>query len=231
MYTLPHPSILARATRRLAPLAAVLALGTLPLQAQQQEPATPAEEPSSYDTLFEQSDPGNVVQKARMHHLAAVRQVRQAEKLATKAAREADPEKRAGLETKETEAYEAAAAELVQAVNVSPRSLDSYSLLGEVLRRLKKPEEALKVHVAALKAAPDDDENFAGWAETILDLDMLGDATTAHDKLVETNPKRAAILMTAMKAWLEEHRADPDGLAPEHIDRMAQWIAAHEPGA
>lgn len=231
MRTLPHPSSLARPATLIAALAATLALGALPLAAQQQEPATPAEEPSSYDTLFEQSDPGNVVQKARMYHMAALRRIKQAEKLAAKAAREADPEARAALAKKETGAYEKAAGDLVQAIDLSARSRESYTLLGSVLRRLGRPEEALQVHVAALKVDPADDENFQGWAETILALNMLGDATMAYEKLVETNPERAAILRTAMEGWLEARRVDPAGLAPEHVERMAQWLAAHPPGA
>lgn len=118
--------------------------------------------------------------------------------------------------------------EFAQATKLSPRWLDPYVPLGADLRALERHQEALQVHVAALHVNPSSDENFVGWVDSVLGLDMLGDATAVYESLVDTYPERAELLRTALQRWLEKHRADPAGIDSGHIDRLAAWIAARD---
>jgi tetratricopeptide (TPR) repeat protein len=163
-----------------------------------------------------------------MHYVAGLRQSHTAKGLIVEASQETDPGERGKLEARARMTYEAAVAEFGQATKVSPHWLDPYAPLGAALHALERHQEALEVHRAALDIDPASDENFWGWVGSILELDMLGDATAAYEELVGVHPERAEILGTALARWLEEHRADPAGIDPTHIERLAGWIAARD---
>lgn len=188
----------------------------------------PDAEPSSYDTLFDQSDLGNVAQTANLHYHSGVRQLKRAEKLKVKAAETGPGEKRDKAEAKVQKAYEAAIQEFQEAIGYEPEMMQAYAGLGTALRAIGMNEDALKVHSSALSKSPDDLENFEGWAESLLALNMLGDATTAYSSLVQSRPERAAILMQAMKNWLAEKQIDPGDLDPADVDRLASWIEQND---
>ena len=70
----------------------------------------PNDEPSSFGTLFDRSDLGNVAQSANMKFHAGVRELERARKLLAKASEEADG-KRAKTEKKAAAAFERGASE------------------------------------------------------------------------------------------------------------------------
>lgn len=222
---------MAHRPHRPAPFAiALLLFAPLPLAAQYEDAPAPNEEPSSYDTLFEQSDLGNVAQAAQLAYRSGLRELESAEKLAERAA-EAPEDKRQKLLDKRAKALDRAVEQFQEAIGYDDHLLDAYTGLGSALRLLGKYEDALQVHARALQADAERDADFRGWAESLLALDMLGDATLTYTKLQATRPDRAAILMDEMKAWLAEKRQDPGDLEPEDIQRLADWIAQQEGSA
>ena len=108
--------------------------------------------------------------------------------------------------------------------------LEAYAGLGAVMSDTGRSDQALKVHARALGIDPEDEENFQGWAQALLDLNLLADATQAYTSLLDTRPDQAATLMTLMKNWLVEKRADPGGLSGADVERLADWIDAQEGG-
>lgn len=206
-----------------------LALAASAAGAQEDEDgwAAPNEERSSYDTLFERSDLGNVVQAATMAYAAGDRQLKRAHKL---------EEKLAGLEGKKqtkaeaniAEAYESAASSFQEAIQLDPKMIEAYVGLGEAFRGSGKFAESMQVSSQGLKLEPDNDELFAGWGESILGLNMLGDATQLYAQLAETDPQRAEILMGLLKQWLTDRQADHAGVSDEAIARLEEWIEAQE---
>jgi tetratricopeptide (TPR) repeat protein len=205
-------------------------LAPAPLVAQFEDPPSPGEEPSSEDTLFEQSDLGNVTQAAQFAYRGGQRELDAAAKLADKAADAPSEEKRQALLEKRTKALQQAVEKFQEAIGYQPDLLDAYTGLGAALRELGQYGDALQVHARALEADSDREEDFRGWAGSLLALDMLGDATTAYTRLATSRPDQAAILMETMKAWLAEKQADPGDLSPEDVQRLADWIAQHEAG-
>jgi tetratricopeptide (TPR) repeat protein len=203
---------------------AVLYAATLAVEAQEEVVA----EPSAYDTMFEQSSEGNVAQAALMTFNQGVRELDRAEKLAERATTEEVEKKRIKLLERSAEANEAAVAYLMQALKTKPDMIEAYDALGMAFRRLGKYQEALEIHAIALRRDPDSLDNFAGWAESLLELNMLGNATASYTKYAEEGSPRAPILMDAMKKWLASRQADPGDLDPEHIQRMADWLAQQE---
>ncbi len=204
--------------------------GSAPLSAQSTtgDPPSPGEEPSSFDTLFDQSDLGNVAQTARTHFNSGLRELNRGEKLLEKAGSTSNPEKAEKLKGKASDALSAAASEFTEAIGFAPDLHEAYASLGRALRLLGQYPNALKVHSVALNKFPNDEENFKGWSETIVGLSMLGDATRAYSQYLESHPERSAQLMALLEDWLEEKRADPETLEAEDIDRLATWIKAQQ---
>lgn len=212
-------------------LLAVLLLAPAGLAAQFEDPPAPNVEPGSDETLFEQSDLGNVAQAAHFAYSAGERELKTAAKLERRAAEAPDDEKRQDLLEKRTRALERAVEQFQEAVGYSPDLLDAYTGLGTALRQLGRHQDALRIHARALQADAERDADFRGWAESLLGLAMLGDATVTYTELAATDPERAAVLMDVMKAWLAEKQRDPGDLEPADVQRLADWIAQQEAGA
>ncbi len=210
-----------------------LLLGFVGLPAGAQEdygyssPPGPNEEPSSGDTLFEQSDLGNVAQAAQSHYHSGRRELQSAEKLARRAAEAPSEERRSELLERRSAALERAAEEFSEAIGFDKGLLDAYLGLGQAYAALSKHEEALQVHAAALEIEPESEASFQGWAAALLALNRLGDAVAAYETYAGARPERARQLLDGMKQWLEAKQRDPGEVAPEAIQRLADWLAQH----
>ena len=184
----------------------------------------PTAEPSTNATLMDRTDLGNVAQTSRMLYAEGRREIKRAAKLEKKLA-ESDETKRAELEGKIRGARENAAAKLVESIRYNPDQLDAYTALGEVYGSLGQHQQRLQVHSTALKRQVDHQDNFRGWAEAMLELNLLGDAVQAWGHFHTANPPLADILYAEMEHWLERRQTDSAGLASEDIQRMASWLA------
>jgi tetratricopeptide (TPR) repeat protein len=207
-----------------------VATGAPASNAQDQGRELPNEEPSSFDPLFERTDLGNVTQQAQMAFFAGERDLKRAAKLTAKLP-DLTGKKRASAERDIPKAYAGAVGSFQEAIQLNPKMIEAYGRLSEALRLSGSFGEALKVSSRGLQLAPTDDALFAEWAESILGLDMLGDATQAYGQLRETNPPWAEVLMGVMQRWLKEHQADPQGLEPEDVQRLADWMVEQGQGA
>lgn len=225
----------ARIAATLAPiLVTALTLGIVAIPAHGQEPlpegiSQPNFEPSSSDTLMDRSDLGNVAQAARMQYDSGVRDLKKGQKLQDKAETMTDPKDKAKTEENAQSAFESADKAFREALSYNASFAGAYAGLGTALRLQGKAEEALQVHALALRRLPDDLENFAGWSESLLALNMLGNAVSAYTDYAQSNPARAEILMGAMERWLAEKKADAGEIDPADIQRLAEWVEQQEP--
>jgi len=174
---------------------------------------------------LEQSSSGNVVQQAKMAYGQGMRELERAAKLSLKAEKEASPDKSAKLLKKAAGARENAIQQFMQALRMEPELIEAYEALGQTFRSLGKYQEALEIQAIALRRDPENMEIFQGWAASLMALNMLGNATTSYSAYVEAGSPRAEILMGEMKKWLAAKQADPGELDPQHIEKMAQWMA------
>ena len=185
---------------------------------------------NEYDLGFEQSDLGNVAQTAKSEYAEGHRTLALARKLRRRIAETEDGDKKAKLEKKLGETYQSAANSFTEAIGFAPKMTEAYAGLGETLREWGELEKSLEVYAAAVRRFPDDLENFEGWAMTLMELNMLGNATSAYTSYVDTNPDRAAILMEVMEDWLKRKQADPGELSPSDLERLSGWIQQQETG-
>lgn len=223
-----HSSLRALTLTLLIP--AVLAI---PAQAQEALPegiSTPNADPSSLEPLMDRTDLGNVAQTARLRYSTGVRELKKAKKLQEKADQSSDPEEKARTADKARQALESADKAFREALSYNAGLIEAYAGLGTTLRLLGKNEDALQIHAMALRREPEDLENFAGWTESLLALNMLGNATATYTDYVQSNPARAEILMTAIENWLADRATDPGEIDPADVQRLADWVAQQKPG-
>lgn len=217
----------------LAVLLLIPSVFAVPAQAQEALPegiSLPNYEASSYETLMERTDLGNVAQAARMQYSAGLRELKRAKKLLDKAATLTDPDDKAKTEEKAQGALEDANKAFREALSYNDGIIEAYAGLGTALRLQGKTEEALQVHAMALRRAPDDLENFSGWTQALLGLNLLGNATNAYADYAHTNPARAEILMSAIESWLADKKTDPGEIDPADVQRLADWVARQKQG-
>lgn len=191
------------------------------LQAQEEGAAA---EPPTLGVLMEPSSQGNTFQATQATYHQGVRDLKRSMKLAEKAAETDDPDKAADLLEKSEQANGSAIQLITQALQQNPKLLEGYEDLGFAYRRAGKYQEAMQIHAMGLGKDPANLENYRGWAESILALNMLGDATAAYARMVETDSPGAPILMDEIKEWLAAKQADPGDLDPAHVERLAQWV-------
>lgn len=206
-------------------LALVLVLLAVPVAAQER----PNEEPSSNATLFDQTSTGNVAQAAMMALASGERDLKRAAKLEEKLA-ELDGEKAAKQREKIAAAYESAAASFLEAIRSNQDLVEAYLGLGAAYGAQGKHQEALQVLNRGLWLAPGHDEMFTAWTATVMELNLLGDATRAYTQYIGADPERAGEVMGALKGWLAEHKANPGEISPEDVARLEAWIAQQESG-
>ncbi len=207
---------------------AVVTTGSLAAQTEEEGPEF--ELINEWDLGFERSDLGNVAQTARAEYAEGNRNLAQARKLRGRIDETQDADKRAKLEEKLEETFQSAAGSFADAIGYAPKMAEAYAGLGETLREWGKLDKSLEVCAAAVRRFPDDLENFEGWAMTLMELNMLGNATSTYSNYVDSNPDRAAILMEVMQDWLQRKQADPGDLNPADVDRLASWIQQQEAG-
>ncbi len=110
------------------------------------------------------------------------------------------------------------------AVELVPSFHQAHSSLGYALRKTGQYEESLAAYDRALAIDPRYTEAIEYRGEAYLGLDRLEEAKGAYMQLFQLDRERAAELMTAMKRWLEERRADAGGLSRETIDSFSAWV-------
>jgi tetratricopeptide (TPR) repeat protein len=174
---------------------------------------------------MQQSTAGNVTQGGTIAFHEGMRLLDIAAIAAVKATEADTDKKREKLEKKVTSSYEQAAQQFVSALRQDADLFEVYEPLGRTFRILGKYQEALEIHAIALRRNEESMENFTGWAEALMELNMLGNATQAYAAYAEAESPRAPILMDAMQEWLAAKQEDPGDLDPANIQRLADWIA------
>ncbi|MDX1502642.1 MAG: tetratricopeptide repeat protein [Thermoanaerobaculia bacterium] len=188
----------------------------------------PNEEPSSFDTLMDRTDMGNVAQTARMAYHTGVRELEQARKLEEKAAETPEEAKRAKHQKRALASYERAIESLTDALRTQPTLVEAYDPLGRAFLATGRPEEALSVYAAALRLAPELIEAKEGLGEALLEAGRVRDAAAAYESLRGEDGEAAARLLAAMRRWVDRHRETPEPFSPEVVEAVATLVQQWE---
>ena len=124
--------------------------------------------------------------------------------------------------------YEAALKDFQTAAAAAPENYRAHNGAGYSLRKLGDYARALESYERAWALAPTSSEAIEYRAEAYLGLNRLSDAKQAYMHLFVHDRTASHVLMRAMKAWVEKHRAQPGGLTPAAIDAFDAWVRERE---
>jgi tetratricopeptide (TPR) repeat protein len=120
--------------------------------------------------------------------------------------------------------YEAALKDFQAAADAAPDNYRAHNGAGYALRKLGNYERALASYERALVLAPTSSEAIEYRAEAYLGLNRLDAAKQSYMHLFVHDRSASHVLMKAMKAWVEAHRAQPAGVEPSAIDAFDAWV-------
>jgi tetratricopeptide (TPR) repeat protein len=132
---------------------------------------------------------------------------------------------------KAAKAHEKAVRSLRAAIAHDPGMHQAHSDLGFALRRLGDYEGALAAYDRALELSPAYPEAIEYRAEAYLELGRLEDVKSAYMELLRTQRPAADELMAAMRRWVEQRRADAQGLDAAAVEDFALWVEERERAA
>ena len=124
--------------------------------------------------------------------------------------------------------YEAALRDFQAAATAAPDNYRAHNGAGYSLRKLGQHARALESYERALKLAPTSSEAIEYRAEAYLGLNRLEDTKQAYMHLFVHDRSASHVLMKAMKAWVEKHRAQPAGVDPAAVDAFATWVGERD---
>ncbi len=113
------------------------------------------------------------------------------------------------------ENYEAAVAQ-------KPDFYQAYSDMGYAYRKSGDYTKSLAAYTRALDLNPEYPQALEYVGETYLKLSRLDDAKNTYMRLFGVDREQAALLMTAMNAWLE--KPPSEGVSTEQVDAFRQWV-------
>jgi tetratricopeptide (TPR) repeat protein len=124
--------------------------------------------------------------------------------------------------------YEAALKDFRAAATAEPDNYRAHNGVGYSLRKLGDYERALESYERAVALAPSSSEAIEYRAEAYLGLNRLNDAKQAYMHLFVHDRTVSNVLMKAMKAWIEKHRAAPAGVDAAAVDGFDMWVRERE---
>jgi tetratricopeptide (TPR) repeat protein len=155
---------------------------------------------------------------------AGVHVVEKADELSADAARQTDAKKQHKGNDKAKSSYAAALKKFSKATELNPAMFQAWNYVGYTNRKIGNYEAALTAYDRALTLKPDYAEAIEYRGHAYLGLNRLGEAKQAYLTLFSSNRKLAAQLLTAMQAWVGEHRGNAGGVDGASLEAFASWV-------
>lgn len=123
------------------------------------------------------------------------------------------------------ENYEKALAHFRQAIAHDPKLPQAYNGAGFASRRLGDFHKALEYYDQAIQLSPRFADAIEYRGEAFLGLNMIEPAKQTYLQLFALDRQQAEQLLRAMKQYVEQKKAKPDGVAPAALAELEAWIA------
>jgi tetratricopeptide (TPR) repeat protein len=120
--------------------------------------------------------------------------------------------------------YAAALTDFQTAATAKPENYRAHNGAGYALRKLGDYDRALESYNRALTLAPASTEAIEYRGEAYLGLNRLDDAKQAYMHLFIHDRAASNVLMKAMRAWIENHRAQPGTVDPAIVATFDAWV-------
>jgi tetratricopeptide (TPR) repeat protein len=164
-------------------------------------------------------------EQARSAYNAGVHAVEKADELMADASRQTDAKKQKKGFDKAKSAYSGALKKFTHATDLNPSMYAAWNYVGYTNRMLGNYEVALTAYDRALSLKPGYPEAIEYRGHAYLGLNRLSEAKEAYLALFGGNRKLAAQLLTAMQAWVGEHRGNPAGVDGASLESFASWVS------
>lgn len=181
--------------------------------------------PSPSPTPTQSREPLSPEDQARNEYNAGVRLVEKADKLSADAMHQGDERKKTKAFSKAEQSYAAAMKKFVHATELQPSNYQAWNYVGYTSRKMGRYEDALAAYDRALRLKPDYAEAIEYRGHAYLGLNRLSDAKTAYLALFAGNRQLAATLLSAMQAWVGEHRNNAGGVDGATVESFASWVS------
>lgn len=120
--------------------------------------------------------------------------------------------------------YAAALKDFQTAASAKPDNYRAHNGAGYALRKLGDYDRALQSYERALTLAPASTEAIEYRGEAYLGLNRLEDAKQAYMHLFVHDRGASTELMKAMRAWIENQRAQPGVVDPAAVAAFDAWV-------
>jgi tetratricopeptide (TPR) repeat protein len=180
--------------------------------------------PSGMGANTRNEPPPTPEEQARQAYNTGVRGVEKADELTADAARQTDAKKQQKALDKAKSTYAGALKKFSKATELNPRMYEAWNYVGYTNRKLGNYEAALTAYDRALSLEPKYAQAIEYRGQAYLGLNRLDDAKQAYLALFAGNRKLAAQLLTAMQAWVGEHRGSPGGVDGASLEAFASWV-------
>lgn len=161
---------------------------------------------------------------ARKAYAAGQKALDKARGYALDAQQATNPDKKARLEEKASDAYYKALDQFTEALSNRGDLVEAWNGAGYAHLHIGAYGEALDDYNHDLQLRPDDRDAEFNRAEACLNLGRIDDVRLAYLGLVTHAPEKADQLMRDMQHWVGERRADPQGFRPAELDAFQHWI-------
>jgi tetratricopeptide (TPR) repeat protein len=130
-----------------------------------------------------------------------------------------------GDTVKSQKAYRNALGQFNRAVENNAGLFQAWNYIGYCQRHLGDYEAALGAYSRALALNPNYNEAIEYRAEAYLGLNRVDDSKSAYMSLFRDARPLADELMSAMRRWVDQRRADAKGVSADDLAAFAAWIA------
>jgi tetratricopeptide (TPR) repeat protein len=162
--------------------------------------------------------------QAKDAYNSGVRSIKKAQDYDSDAAKASSPEKAAKAQEKARQAYSKALEQFIDAVGNQPKMYQAWNYLGFANRHLGNYDDSLSAYAKALELNPAYPDAIEYRGEAYLGLNRIDDAKQAYMSLFSNSRGLADELLTSMHHWVDAHRKDPQGVAPDSLEAFSQWV-------
>jgi tetratricopeptide (TPR) repeat protein len=180
------------------------------------------------DDTAQPKTPEKSEKEAKKYFTAGMKSLNKARGYEDELAKAPNEDKRASLRDKADDAYNRALDQFTEAVRNDNTMVDAWTNVGYAQLKLGAYNESVDVYSHVLGVKPDLEEVVERRAEGYVALDRLDDAKAAYMELYNHSRPLADELMVKMHAWLEGHRAAPNGMRAGDIDAFGKWLAERD---
>lgn len=163
-------------------------------------------------------------QHAKDAYNDGVHDVKKADKAQAAAAQATDAGKKDKAVHEAQDRYTEALAKFREAIGLDATLHEAWNYLGYTNRKLGHYDEALAAYDKALILKPGYADALEYRGEAYLALNRIPDAQQAYLDLYAGNRALAGKLLTAMKSWVADQRANAAGSHAANLDELDKWI-------